>query len=392
MRASTIPGSRSRSKSTWASEAGRQPARDEFLGRHGAIAGVLAECMAGLEIVHSAVYGDGVAPGIAAEWGAAPPAELGDFRMVREIGRGGMGVVYEAEQVSLGRRVALKILPGTSALDPRQRQRFRIESQAAAMLQHENIVPVFSVGSDRGVEFLAMPLIAGRSLAEVLTHHRHPLGSAPPGDASSVRAAEPAAPPGLDPEGLGAPAGSRPYFRAVARLGLQAAQALDHAHALGVLHRDIKPSNLLVSGPLHLWVTDFGLARILDDPGPTRTGDVLGTLRYASPEQVRGDRETVDGRTDLYGLGVTLYELLTLRPAFDAPGREELLHRILASDSVPPRRLEPALPATWRRSSSRRCRPSRRGATPRRATWPTTSAATSKAARSARGGPAPLSA
>ncbi len=325
-------------------EAGRQPARDEFLGRHGAIAGMLAECMDGLEIVHSAVHGDGAAPGIEAEWGAALPAELGDFRVVREIGRGGMGVVYEAVQISLGRRVALKILPGTSALDPRQRQRFRIESQAAAMLHHEHIVPVFSVGSDHGVEFLAMPLIAGHSLAEVLAYQRLRLGWAPAGDARAVGTEEPLAGPSSDPEGLGAPAGSRPYFRAVARLGLQAAQALDHAHALGVLHRDIKPSNLLVSGSIHLWVTDFGLARILDDPGPTRTGDVLGTLRYASPEQVRGDRDAVDGRTDLYALGVTLYELLTLRPAFDSPGREELLHRILASDAIPPRRLEPAIP------------------------------------------------
>ncbi len=299
--------------------------------------------MEGLEFLHSAVQEeDDATPWPGGD--APPPAELGDFRIIREIGRGGMGVVYEAEQVSLGRRVALKVLPGASALDPRQRQRFRIESQAAALLQHEHIVPVYSVGSDRGVEFLAMPLIAGRSLADVLAHHRLLRGWSHGGDPSAAGAVRRHQGPPLDPEDLGAPAGSRPYVRAVARLALQAAEALDHAHGLGIIHRDIKPSNLLVSGSLHLWVADFGLARILADPGPTRTGDVLGTLRYASPEQVGGLGEAVDGRTDLYSLGVTLHELLTLRPAFDAPGREELLRQILAGDAVAPRRIDPTIP------------------------------------------------
>src|SRR5262249_23571193 len=121
---------------------------------------------------------------------------------------------------------------------------------------------------------------------------------------------------------------SREYIRNVARLGLQAAEALDHAHTRGILHRDIKPANLLLDAGGHLWVADFGLAQIQGHPGLTVSGDVLGTLRYMSPEQALARRVVIDGRTDVYSLGATLYELLTLRPAVGGRDRQEILRRL----------------------------------------------------------------
>ncbi len=200
---------------------------------------------------------------------------LGEFRLLREIGRGGMGVVYEAEQTSLGRRVALKVLAATPGTDGKQLARFQIEAQVAAALNHPHIVPIFAVGCDRGVHYYAMQLIEGRCLAEVL---RDP-GPRPGGGAASV-----------EPRGQGEETNPRSPFspRAAAQLAMQAAQALEHAHGLGVLHRDIKPGNLLVDGRGHLWIADFGLARFQGAGDLTLTGDLLGTLRYMSPEQAAG--------------------------------------------------------------------------------------------------------
>ena len=138
---------------------------------------------------------------------------------------------------------------------------------------------------------------------------------------------------------------SRGYFRTVASLGMQAAEALEHAHRLGIVHRDIKPANLLVDVRGNLWITDFGLARMQADIGLTLTGDVLGTLRYMSPEQALARRGVVDHRTDIYSLGATLYELLTLRPAFGGRDREELLRQITFEEPRPPRQSQPGRPA-----------------------------------------------
>jgi hypothetical protein len=135
------------------------------------------------------------------------------------------------------------------------------------------------------------------------------------------------------------------FHRAVAWLGIQAAEALEHAHACGVVHRDVKPANLLVDAHGHLWVTDFGLAQFQTDAGLTQTGDLLGTLRYMSPEQAGGQRGLIDHRTDVYSLGATLYELLTLRPPFDGADRQTLLRQILHDEPPPPRALEKAIPA-----------------------------------------------
>ena len=137
----------------------------------------------------------------------------------------------------------------------------------------------------------------------------------------------------------------RGYYRAVARLGAEAAAALDYAHQLGVVHRDVKPANLLVDGQGRLWVTDFGLARVQSEASLTVTGDLVGTLRYMSPEQALAKRVPIDHRTDVYSLGATLYELLTLEPAFRGRDRQELLRQIAFEEPLRPRRVNPAVPA-----------------------------------------------
>jgi serine/threonine protein kinase/tetratricopeptide (TPR) repeat protein len=349
------------------------------------------ELLAGLS---QSVMGEGLRRG--ASGGDPDPTaglgELGDFRLVREIGRGGMGVVYEAEQLSLRRRVALKVLPFAAALDARQIQRFRVEAQAAACLHHPHIVPVHGVGCERVVHYYAMQLIEGQSLAAMIAELRRiegldpadaaapapglaalsttalaarlltggaadrdqPAGAGPDSPTAPVPAG--ASPPGEpSPRAAGTAPGrhatpvsstrSRDYVRAAARLALQAAEALDHAHAQGVLHRDVKPANLLLDAGGRLWVTDFGLAQVRGDDRLTCSGDVLGTLRYMSPEQALGRRVVIDGQTDVYSLGVTLYELLTLRPAQGGRDRAEVLRRIAEQEPTPPCRLNPAVPA-----------------------------------------------
>ncbi|MFO0900716.1 MAG: protein kinase [Pirellulales bacterium] len=279
---------------------------------------------------------------------------LGDFAILRELGRGGMGVVYEAEQLSLGRRVALKVLPFAAMLDERQLARFKHEAQAAALLKHPGIVNVYCVGVERGVHFYAMELIEGQSLAEVITELR-PVGSSglplPPGEGrgegpkGSEERTLPSAPDTVVAAAdstVREPPGPR-HFRRVAELGIQAAQALEYAHQRGVIHRDIKPSNLLVDGAGRLWVADFGLAQIAGGHELTMAGDLVGTLRYMSPEQARGER-LLDQRTDVYSLGATLFELLTGQPAFAAIDRQHLLRQILETEPHFPRQLEQRIP------------------------------------------------
>jgi WD40 repeat protein/serine/threonine protein kinase len=308
---------------------------------------------------------------------------LGDYRLLREVGRGGMGVVYEAEQTSLSRRVALKVLPFAATLDTRQIQRFKAEAQAAAHLHHTNIVPVFAVGFERGVHYYAMQFIDGQTLAALIQDLRRlaapdaadqPARAGAAGEWASEMVSgrwalprrdavtgEPTSPyppppaPFVRPDSkvttqpvavsTERPAAGPGYFRTVAQLGIQAAQALEHAHGLGVIHRDVKPANLLVDQGGHLWVTDFGLAQMQNNPGLMLTGDLLGTLRYMSPEQALAKRVTVDQRTDVYSLGATLYELLALEPAFKGADRQELLRQIAFEEPRPPRQINRAVPA-----------------------------------------------
>jgi serine/threonine protein kinase len=355
-------------------EAGHRPDRQGFQARYPEIAEALADCLEGLEFVQAAaplLQGPGRSPATTPAAGGealCPEGPLGDYRLVREVGRGGMGIVYEAVQISLGRRVALKVLPFAATLDPKQLQRFKNEAQAAAQLHHTNIVPVFGTGQERGVHYYAMQFIDGQTLGSVIAARR---ASSPPGRGNPAGARPGGPPPEAEatgPYAATAPAGALStepaapdpaFFRTAARLGIQAAEALEHAHQLGIVHRDIKPSNLLVetasptSPPggggdgegLRLWVTDFGLAHCQSQAGLTMTGDLVGTLRYMSPEQALAQRVTIDHRTDVYSLGATLYELLTLEPAFPGRDRQELLRQIAFEEPCRPRQHNRAVPA-----------------------------------------------
>jgi serine/threonine protein kinase len=430
-------------------ERGRRPNPDELLARHPDLAEPLRGCLASLEFLsansqaanpkseirnpkqiqstksqiqnqaeRASNIGDSDL-GFVSDFGFrasdfSSMGQLGDFRLLREIGRGGMGVVYEAEQISLRRRVALKVLPFAAALDAKQLQRFKNEALAAAGLQHPHIVPVHAVGSDRGVHYYAMQFIEGKSLAEVIAQLRKERGSR---QESGVRSQEsgqkrpapltpdsrPLTPdPGvlaplrencdqgssigrerlkqpisestidyrgrtsetppdarrssiLDPQtsihhspsSIFHPRSLHPsssFFRTVAQLGIQAADALEHAHRLGIIHRDIKPANLILDNEGKLWVTDFGLAMVQSNVDLTVTGDMVGTLRYMSPEQASAQRGLIDQRTDVYSLGATLYELLALQPVFAESDRHRLLAQIATVDPGSPRRQNPAIP------------------------------------------------
>ena len=278
-----------------------------------------------------------------ASLGAVRLERLGDFRILREIGRGGMGIVYEAEQESLGRRVAIKVLPRQALLDAKHLKRFQREARIAASLHHTNIVEVFGVGEQDGFHYYVMQLIQGVGLDALIGRlaHQRRGGS---DKAASPAADEPAqAQPGEVARILQQLFGrdERDHWRGVAAIGLQVAGALHYAHGQGTLHRDIKPANLL--GDVHgvVWVTDFGLAKALQSENVTVTGDIAGTLRYMAPEQLAGQ---TDARSDVYGLGLALYELLTLRPAYEDADRTRLLRRIAHEPPAPPRRLNPRIP------------------------------------------------
>jgi eukaryotic-like serine/threonine-protein kinase len=379
---------------------GERPALKEFAERYPELADEIHEVFPAMAQVEQAkeLYRD---RDEADEAGSAPPSQVGDYRIVREIGRGGMGVVYEAEQVSLGRRVALKVLPSPSARDGTTLARFRREARASARLHHTNIVPVFDVGQDGDIRYYAMQFIHGQSLDAVIDELRRLRGrsrqvhagtvaagpqkegwrgdqgshliAAESGVARSLltgqfRQGSTVAPAGEitshDPAGLGPPemgpsAASDPsavmpggaqlstvesqhgtFHRGVAQVGRQVASALAYAHARGILHRDVKPSNLLLDTEGVAWVSDFGLAKV-DEEDLTRTGDILGTLRYMAPERFRGRG---DARADVYSLGLTVYELLVLRPAFDSPDRVALSEQIKSVDPPRPRSIDPRVP------------------------------------------------
>ena len=244
--------------------------------------------------------------------GGRTPEHLGDFRILRELGRGGMGIVYEAEQTSLGRHVAVKVLPRHSLLDPTRWQRFQHEAQTAARLHHTNIVPIFGAGEDDGLHYIVMQLIDGRGIDRALKDWKR------------------------EPD---LPDGER--WARVARIGVQAAEALEYAHGQGVLHRDIKPANLLLDGHGVVWVTDFGLAKMVERESLSNSGDIIGTLQYMAPERFETE---ADARSDVYSLGLTLYELLTLEPAFQESSPSKLIQRVCEGEPPRPRKRNPAIP------------------------------------------------
>ena len=255
---------------------------------------------------------------------APAPEALGDFKIVREIGRGGMGVVYEAEQISLRRKVALKVLPAHLTLRAESVERFRREASTAARLRHPGIVEVFTVGDDGGTHYFAMELVEGTPLSDVI-------------EALRGRALLPADGAALVPGAAGS------FAAAAARVALQVAEALEYAHRAGVVHRDVKPSNILLRPDGKVVLTDFGLARESSLASLTQTGHFGGTPHYVSPEQATGERP-VDGRSDLFSLGITLYELLTLRRPFEAATPNEVFQRILRDEPVSPQELNPKIP------------------------------------------------
>jgi eukaryotic-like serine/threonine-protein kinase len=444
-------------------EQDQAPDLDEFIARYDDLKDDLRAAMEGLELVHGLVGRSG-SPSSASSRGSGSDRwlesghRIAGYRVVGELGRGGMGTVYEAVHVGLDRPVALKVLGTHAAPDSSARRRFLNEARTAAGLHHTHIVPVFDVGQVGGLCYYAMQRIEGCGLDQVIRHLRRvrPSGGAGsgivptglPSSASEGHAAlgfssfssrvghlwvrmsagllgrQPRNPPeapqgaalawsradghaspavrlglkqtgsfpagvigdstaswgsrrpdrqsesrnGLSGDLAAAAGGSLPaaglmrtevrradddpppfepprgsaYYRWVAAIGLQAADALAHAHHQGVIHRDVKPSNLLLDAKGSLWITDFGLARRLADPGQTHHDSLLGTPRYMSPEQARTG--TIDGRTDVYSLGATLYELLTLRPPFDGQSAAELLDQIGRDEPVPPRKSQPRLP------------------------------------------------
>jgi serine/threonine protein kinase/WD40 repeat protein/tetratricopeptide (TPR) repeat protein len=372
---------------------GQRPSAEEFAQRYPEHADAIRELLPALVLMEKAKATDGT-PGqqgsANSSAAVAPSQQLGDYQILREIGRGGMGVVYEAQQLSLGRHVAIKVLPSHTLLDPRQLGRFRREARAAARLHHTNIVPVFGVGEQDGLHYYVMQFIPGLGLDAVLDELRRlrqPRGKPAEGDApgrptpagrevaaavargllsGEFRTPRPAGAPPAAPEAPAAGGDVRaanssatihlpgqtegstlsesgnPYWRSIARVGLQVADALAHAAAQGVLHRDIKPSNLLLDDTGNVWVTDFGLAKAQSDSDNlTHTGDIVGTLRYMAPERFQGQG---DLRSDVYSLGLTLYELLALRPAFDEADRHKLVMQVLHDEPVRPRRLNPRVP------------------------------------------------
>ena len=306
--------------------------------------------------------------------------EIGDYQIVREVGRGGMGLVYEARQKSLDRQVAIKVLPSLEldGDDSLTVQRFRRESQAAAGLHHTHIVPIFDVGEQDGLFFYVMQFIDGCGIDQFVRHLKSQTSwnpsefSAPPvidkilenpspnqsdlssrsiggidtvkdGYAKNKKQSNPNnqnGTPTLEAHGRSLLPSS--YFDFVTQLGIQIADALQYAHEGQVIHRDIKPSNLLLDREAKVWIADFGLAKIDQQQDLTRTGDILGTLQYMAPEQLKGEATAA---SDLYGIGATLFELLALEPLVDQQPLNEMVVSIAENRTRKElRKLNPKIP------------------------------------------------
>jgi serine/threonine protein kinase len=404
---------------------GESPSIAEYAAQHPELAAEIEELFPTIAVMERLKVHKQRGSGARVSLGGIRLERLGDFRILGEIGRGGMGIVYEAFQESLGRHVAVKVLPRQTLLTPSQLQRFQREAQTAARLHHTNIVPVFGMGEHEGFHYIVMQLIQGAGLDAVLATLQQPGGRQPTvaGKSNSGLAGpDAAAAPssggrndvshlaralvegrftqprrfdseccdgsdglGQAPEEIAAADQSSPtagkateefacggdtksdgdqqaapvslaaslahdppwqlgpaYWRSVATIGQQVAEALYYAHAHHTLHRDIKPANLLLDSQGVAWITDFGLAKAMEQENVTQSGAMVGTLRYMAPEQFSG---RVDARSDIYSVGLSLYELLTLRPAFDDDDRSNLIARITHGEPPRPRKLNPAIPA-----------------------------------------------
>jgi WD40 repeat protein/serine/threonine protein kinase len=318
---------------------GEAPSIEEYARSHPHVADRLRRIFRGLLELRACAPTGG--PDLATAQPDAPRT-IAAYRLLREIGRGGMGVVYEAEQPALGRRVALKVLSHHLS-DPASLARFRREAAVAAGLHHGNVVPVFEAGQDGEVCYFAMQYVPGHSLAQLIAQAPKPSAAAADTLAQETLSPEEAAaaqertPVVLTLRTGGPP---MPDHRGRAAMALQAARGLAFAHSRGVVHRDVKPSNLLLDPDGVVWVSDFGLVKT-EDSDLTQSGAVVGTLRYLAPEALRGRS---DRRSDVYSLGLTLYELLTLRPAFSAATPQQMLETIRTAQPRRPRALDPTIP------------------------------------------------
>lgn len=271
--------------------------------------------------------------------------QLGDCRILRELGRGGMGVVFEAEQSPIGRHVAVKLLPWKMGAKSRWRERFQQEARTVAALRHPHIVPIFRFGEHDGMSYYVMQLVEGVGLNRLIERLREGEGVITTADIAADFAA------GQSPAGesrvlANATSGvlRRGAWSSIARIGCQALDAIRYAHRQGMLHRDIKPANLMIDVRGFVWVADFGLAMARDEA--SEGASVAGTLRYMAPEQLQGQ---ADERSDLYAFGLTLYEMCVLQPAFDARDRQELVEAIMSQRPVRPRKLNSDVPRALER-------------------------------------------
>ncbi|MFQ5461541.1 MAG: protein kinase [Phycisphaerae bacterium] len=314
---------------------------------------------------------------------ANPPAELkvlGDFEIYQVIGRGGMGTVYKARQRSLDRIVALKVLPNHVSNSPKAVQRFQREAQAAAKLHHTHIVPIFARGEVNGTYYYAMELVDGQGLNTIIAELRQArvCVEAAPDLAETVPLPRSSSfsdgrtgqesPAGQSTTSLhlgDSTADANKRFETIAAHIASVADALDYAHREGVIHRDVKPHNLMLGSDGRMRIADFGLARIAEMPGVTVTGEVVGSPLYMAPEALSGGQVNADHRADIYSLGATMYEWLTLSPPHPGDTRESVIGAILTSEPSPLRDHDPSIPldldTICRKAMSRE--PSRRYAT-----------------------------
>lgn len=301
--------------------------------------------------------------------GALPTILGGDFELAGEIGRGGMGTVFRAYQRSLKRTVAVKVLSQQVSASPTAVLRFQREAQAAAKLNHAHIVPIFALGEDEGTFFYAMEFVDGPGLNEIIGKYRdHQAADTATGHIADTVAAAEAPPAGETPvpadpaetqalpprkdmgdsavtlPSLSGVRSSKEHYATIARHIASIADALDYAHKQGVIHRDIKPHNLILGLDDNLRVSDFGLARLAEQPGVTVTGELVGSPLYMSPEQLSGEAGSVDHRTDIYSLGATMYEWLSLAPPYPGDTRERVISQILTTEPVALRTLNAEIP------------------------------------------------
>ncbi|MGB4741607.1 MAG: serine/threonine-protein kinase [Fuerstiella sp.] len=282
-----------------------------------------------------------------------PFKKLGRCELLCEIGRGGMGVVFQAREVDSNHIVAVKLLPWRVSVVPEWQKRFEEEARTTAKLRHRNIVPVFRFGQEHGFCYFVMQFVNGIGLDVIIRRLREVDGvlyqdeiermesAKPAGFVSSV--AMTAIRPETDIDNIEEPRRkrlTRTSWKSFTQIAIQTAQALRHAHNEGILHNDIKPGNVLLDGGGRVWITDFGLSQPINSNG-SETARVMGTLRYMAPERLLGSH---DARSDIYSLGITLYELLTLRPAFAAGNEDDMMSQILDKTPVPPREIEKQIP------------------------------------------------